>query len=349
MTARRAREPRTAADRASRPLACVLAIILVSLGSFGCNRQPEADDDGLDIVVSIAPLRGLVEPLLPEGAELVVLVPPSRSVHDWQPTPRTSRLIAEADVIVTVGLGLEPGIDRLVSRHADAGAQKVVFARLVGAAPSETRDAEPRHDHDHAEHHDEPAHEAAHEGESDQGHEHAVDPHLWLDPVLARRFVEAMRVGLGERVDAREADAVRARAEKLLARIDELHAEHERRLAPYRDRAIVTHHAAFTRLADRYGLRVAAVIRTIESAEPSPGRIREVVEAIEREGVDAIFLEPQFSDRAADRIAEAAGVRIGRLDPIGAGDWFAMMRANLDEITAKLGTPGPGHPAPEAG
>ena len=110
---------------------------------------------------------------------------------------------------------------------------------------------------------------------------------------------------------------------------------------------LVTHHAAWKRLAERYGLKIAAVIRPIESAEPTAEAIAGAVHAIQDQHIPVIFVEPQFSSKAAERIAAQTGVRIGHLDPLGDGDWFKLMRSNLDSLVANLAASGaPASPAP---
>jgi zinc transport system substrate-binding protein len=171
-------------------------------------------------------------------------------------------------------------------------------------------------------------------------HKHGVDPHVWLDPVLVLELVPAIRSAIQSATALRgepRAEELETKEADMLARVREVDQAYRTRLAPLAGRAIVTHHAAFDRLADRYGLRIAAVIREVESGEPTPGAIAHVVEAIRKESVPAIFVEPQFDASVGARIAREAGVELGHLDPLGNGDWFAMMHANLAEIVRAFG------------
>jgi len=104
----------------------------------------------------------------------------------------------------------------------------------------------------------------------------------------------------------------------------------------------VTHHAAFARVADRYGLEVSAVLRPIETIEPSPADIAGAKRAIDESGVGAIFIEPQFGGGEAERLAESAGVELVVLDPLGGGDWFTLMSKNLDALIEGLNAAGSG-------
>ncbi len=263
------------------------------------------------IVVTIAPLAGLVQELAGPEVEVTTLLPAGASPHGFELSPDDVRELAQADLIVAVGVGLEPWLERRLRSAPQLAGRAVAFADLVGIEFDRAHD-HGEHAHDHGDHAHGP-----------------VDAHLWLDPVLVAQFVRA----LGPRVtDGAE------RVEALAERVGQVDAEYRHRLEPFRGRAIVTHHAAFTRVAERYGLEIAEVLRRVDSAEPTPAEIAAARRAIDERGARAIFVEPQFNSTAAERIAESAGVALGRLDPLGTGDWFTMMRSNLDELVRVLGS-----------
>lgn len=303
------------------------AIISVLVVKF---RSPpggaSGGERGLRIVVTVAPLSELATLLAPDGSSVMILMPPGRSEHGYEFTPGDLAALAEADVLVYVGLGLEPQVEQFVQEHPRRDRQDVCFARAVGIFAAEE------------------SHEEHREGEQEHDeHGHgSVDPHLWLDPVLVRELVPVLSgaIGAAMRVTGQDSPAGAARQvqaeEDLLAKIDALDGEFRAKLGPFKGSAIVTHHSAWGRLAERYGLTVAAVLRPVESAEPTPGQIAEAVEAIRTKGAKAIFVEPQFDSEAARRIADSAGVKTRTLDPLGKGEWFASMRANLEALEGGL-------------
>jgi zinc transport system substrate-binding protein len=300
-----------------------LGVVLIP-GCRGGDAAEVREPGPFRAAVTIPPLDGLLRPLLPPGAEMYVVIPPGRSEHGYEFTPADVSALSKADLVVYVGLGLEPRIQRFLSLRATSLRQVVSFAEAVGLEEPGSAQPHPEHVHDEF---------------CDHGDE---DPHIWLDPVLCARLVPSLRAAI-ERSLEREGKLTEAERERLataeaelLGQIDELHHWAGEMLSPHQGKAIVTHHAAWGRLADRYGLEVAAVIRPIETAEPTPGAISAAVEAIRRQQVRAIFIEPQFNPGAAERIARAANVRIATLDPLGDGDWFAMMRANIESLADAL-------------
>jgi len=295
--------------------------VAFALVLWACGR-PASSGDGhagpTRIVVTIPPLEGLVRAIVPEGARITTLIAPGTSEHGYEPTPRDLADLASADVIVYVGLDLDPKIARFVREHPSLTRMDVCFAQVVGLGGEGTYDEE----HDHEEH----AHDAP--------HEHALDPHLWLDPALVRRLVPALGEAMSQaRGDGKDAPR---KAAALAERVTALDAELASTLAPIKGRAIVTHHNAWSRFAERYGLTVAAVIRANEGAEPTPEAIAASVEAVRSRGARGIFVEPQFSPAAAEAIARASGARLGVLDPLGKGDWFELMRANARALVETL-------------
>lgn len=307
--------------------ACAVLTAPTAAMAQGAGAAPgvkaPAKEAGLRVVVTVAPLKGIVESLLPPGSSVTVLMPPGRSEHGYEFTPKDLAAVGTADLVVYVGLNLETRLDEALAKHPREGRRAVGFAASVGIT------ADPHEGHDHDGHvHDETC-------------EHGVDPHVWLDPVLVGQFIpkvaDAVHVAGAQRgLDEAALKEITKREGELRARVDAVDARWRKELAPFKGRAIVTHHNAFPRPAERYGLRVAAVIRGVENAEPTPAKIAEVVDAIKREQAAAIFVEPQYDASAAARIAKAAGVKVAKLDPIGNGDWFAMMEANLKSLTENL-------------
>ncbi len=333
-----------------RLLCCILTCIL-GASLLACERaSPVAakrPPGAMRVVVTLPPLDGLVRPLLPAAATVKVLIPPGRSEHGYEPTVEDIMAIEEADLVVLVGMGLEPSVDAALRKRPRPYRHEARLGVILGLEDSHGGHAHDEHAHDehaHDEHgHDEHAHDDhEHEVRSDShthDHAHAVDPHVWLDPILVQQALpEIARLVKASVTESGLADpaSVDQSLAALLTRIAETDAAYRRDLAPLAGRAIVTHHAAFGRLADRYGLRVVEVIRPIEGAEPTPENIAQVSESIAKERVRAIFIEPQFDARGAKLIAERAGVKLGTLDPLGTGDWFTMMSSNLRELVDKL-------------
>lgn len=284
------------------------------LGLAGCDRRAASADGPPTVVVSIPPLISLVEPLLADGVRVVSLVPPGQSVHGFEPAPEQLALLGRAEAIVVVGMGIEERVGTFIQRSTFLSNKTLEMAQLAGVDTSGG-----------------PAHHHGHDHGPDTSCAHGPDAHLWVDPELARRFVRALPEYL-----PRELLGDPGVAEALVERIDVVDRAYANQLAPMAGQTIVTGHSAFGRLADRYGLVVAEVLRPIETTEPRPSQLAAVRDAIRDRSVRAIFVEPQFDGDVARRLAESTSVRLGILDPLGDGDWFAMMERNLASLVEAL-------------
>ncbi len=308
----------------------------------GCSPQSGERPPGeaMRIVVSIPALEGFMRDLAPKGAEITSLTPPGASHHGHEPTPGALGDLVQADVVALIGMGLEPQAERALEGTPRKWRRVVVFAEVAGVEGGGGG-----HDHGHA-HGDHHGHDHAHD-------DHA-DPHLWLDPSLVERLIPALRVAVQSSLEERGLLTTEDRARlddaerRLIAEARDVDAEFSRTITSLPTRVIVSHHNAYSRWEDRYGLEIAAVIRPIHSVEPTPGQIADAVRAIRERGARAIYIEPQFSAQAAERIAETTGVRVLTLDPQGDGDWAAMMRKNLESLAAGLGGESAPPEAPEA-
>jgi len=336
----------------------VLAIVVcvaaagaaVPLGSrVGTSLRGSKDGEvSYRAVVSIPPLKSLVEGCL-VGADgrsrlgpVEVLIPPGASEHGYEPRPSRLATLAKADLVVLVGMGMEPQVEKFLASNPRPGRRVIRFAEVVGMqAGGEGHD----HDHDHELDHDH-GHHHEHGDHCDHDHDHdhgSLDPHLWLDPVLVERLVGAIAAGVREDLVARGVLATpedRSRWDETVggagvAKVRAVHEDYRKALAAVSRRTIVVGHDAWGHLSRRYGLETVA-IKGLTASEPTPAAIQSVIDAIKAKGVTTVFIEPQLSQQAGRRIAQATGAKIAVLDPLGDGDWEGMMRKNLGAIVGAL-------------
>ena len=164
---------------------------------------------------------------------------------------------------------------------------------------------------------------------------HGADPHVWLDPARFERIVRRIGAVLGRP----------AAANALVVRLRRLDREYRAGLAHCARRDIVTSHAAFGYLAQRYGLRQVAITGLTPESEPTPGQLADVVRLVRQTRATTVFFERLVSPRLADTVAREVGARTAVLDPIegltpaeqSRGDtYLTLMRANLGALRKAL-------------
>ena len=176
---------------------------------------------------------------------------------------------------------------------------------------------------------------ATHEG-GEEGH--GVDPHIWLDPI--RYAAIAKRIGT-------ELDR-KTEAAAFADRLRSLDGEFRRGLSGCEHDQIVTSHAAFGYLTERYGLKQVAITGLSPEAEPTPRDLEQVVDEVRAVGATTVFFETLISARLAQTVAREVGAQTAVLDPIeglaekraAAGeDYFSVMRENLAALRKALACP----------
>lgn len=162
------------------------------------------------------------------------------------------------------------------------------------------------------------------------------DLHVWLDPVRFARIVSDVDDALG--AGASSAD--------VSVELNALDDEFRRGLARCERREIVTAHAAFGHLAERYGLEQLALTGSSPEAEPTPRELEQLIEDVRASGATTVFAEPLASDGVARTVAREVGARVAVLDPLeglsderlDAGeDYLSVMRDNLAVLREALG------------
>jgi zinc transport system substrate-binding protein len=311
-------------------------ILLLALGwSIGASlRAPKANawapvQRKLRVRTTSLPLYNLARTMGGPDVEVRNLLPPGVDPHEFALSPHDIALVDQADLLVMNGAGLDDFLMSAVRKARPRDNRRIVVASA----------GIPR------------LNAGSHEG--DEGaHGESGDPHMWLDPVFARRYTKViaaeMEGELRDRDEGQAATRVARRATALedeLARLDE---DYRRTLAPLQGRGFIAFHGAFAYLAARYNLRIAGVWQTTPGREPGPRDVAALLRMARDRGVRALLSEPQFSPRALEMIAHDARIPVYTIDPfetapnLDSADYIVAMRANLQTLVRALG----GKPSP---
>jgi zinc transport system substrate-binding protein len=294
------------------PWLCV-AVFLTAAG--GCDRGAPSGSAGKPVIVaSIFPLANLTEQLTGDWADVVLLLPASESPHHAELTPDKMTQLSHADFILVVGFGLDPWAEKGIEAADNKQLRVVRFSDLIadGASP---KGATPSNNH------------------------------LWLDPVLTSKFVQAFAEQLRQHYPDHAA-TIGAAAERLLSDLHRLDREYADQLTAVPERRLITFHNAFDLITERYGLEIVVRLTDIElspGGEVTPERIREALEAIRKYKLKVLYAEPEFPDQVIARLHEETGADVLQLDPQGNPavegyrTYQEMMRSNLKTLVKGQG------------
>ena len=179
-----------------------------------------------------------------------------------------------------------------------------------------------------------------HDDDDHDGHDHDVNAHVWLDPKLAAVQVQNIGEGLAA-ADPAHADAYRENAAAYTQRLLALDAELSAMLSPVAGERIITFHEAFPYFANAYGIEIAGVIEHEPGEEPGTREIAQTCDLVTSLGIRALFVEPQYPQKAAETIARETGAGIYTLDPVVSGDgtkesYETIMRENARVLLEAL-------------
>ncbi|MGE0453486.1 MAG: metal ABC transporter substrate-binding protein [Vicinamibacteria bacterium] len=145
------------------------------------------------------------------------------------------------------------------------------------------------------------------------------NPHYWLDPGNGRHIAEAIRAAL-----ARMAPAEAPYFAQRYADFDRRLAEAEKRwdalMAPYRGLKVVTYHRSWPNFCERFGLDVVGYVEPRPGIPPSPSHTLDLIQAMKRDGVKLILVEPYFDLRTPDSIARETGGKVVVMLPSVGGE-----------------------------
>lgn len=314
-------------------------VLLAVLAFFARNagRPRPTSSSPVPTVAVAASFYPLAEFARAVGGELVTvtqITPAGVDAHDFQLSPQHLLTIRAAKLFLYNGGGIEPWAERI---HDDTARQGVRVINMVEALGLQARSAAEEPEHVEEEHADEEenAHETLPGG---------TNPHIWVDPNLAKRQVEIIRAAFAE-VDPAHAVAYRENAERSVKELDALDAAFRTGLASCTHRTVIISHDALRRLVERYGLDFVPLAGLAPEEGTRPQQLAAVYQRARQENIRTVFSEVLVRSRAIETFAREIGAEVRPLHPLegltaaeqAAGKTFvSVMRENLDALRSGL-------------
>ena len=275
--------------RLVRVVVVVGVIVAVALAAIytAVTFKPAASSSGLTVLATFYPVYEFARAVGGDKANVSLLVPMTLDVHEFDPTPSSVQAVAQARVLVYNGAGLEPWIPSLI-----ASADNPHLVLVDSSANLSLLPVPP---------------------EFQKGNE-TVDPHVWLDPVLAKQQVANILDGL-IRADPADAATFTANAQAYDAKLDLLNEEALNVSANPATRYFVTFHEAFAYFAKEYNLTQIPIAGPFEE-DPTPGDIQNVIDAVHTYHLCYVGYESLSNPSISSSIASYTNATLILLDPI---------------------------------
>ena len=260
----------------------------------------------IDVVTTFSTLNSFVNGVGGKYVRSTNIVPVGASPETFQPTPRSIAVLNGAQLVVENGTGIDAWVDRMV-RGADVPRSRVLV--ITDGMPVV-----------------------------------GGNPHLWMDPVLAKTYVAKILAAL-VRIDPAHASAFKSNARAYDAKLDALTAWIRTKIAaiPPAKRQLIVFHDAWPYFAKRFGIHIVGSLVPAPGQEPNPRRLAQLVTLARKLHVRAVFAEPEYSAKLAHAFAGSADIKVVTDlydDSIGhravVSDYISMMRYNTEQLVHAL-------------
>lgn len=281
------------------------AVILFGLRYLAA--RPQTSDAGkLMVTTSFYPVYYLAGEIGGNKIMAVNITPAGAEPHDYEPTPQDMIQIEKSRLLIING-GIEPWAGKI--RKNLQGKQTQILEVNTGLVNQVSQ-----------------------------------DPHIWLDPVLAKQMADKIAQAL-VKLEPENATYFQTNVTILKVKLDQLDRAYREGLAKCRSNEIVTSHAAFSYLVDRYGLKQIAIAGLSPDAEPSLLDLARTADFVKMYQVKYIFFESLVSPKLARTLAAETGSRTLVLNPlegltqaeINSGqNYLSIMEDNLKNLRTAL-------------
>lgn len=284
----------------------VMGIISVPLAAVGAET--------MQVAVSIQPQAYFVKKIGGDFVSVTVLVPPGANPATYEPKPTQMVSISASRVYFAIGVPFEqawlPKFSSVNPSMAvvrtDAGIQKISM---------------------HTAHH----HGASqHQMKDDAGA--MRDPHIWLSPPLVKIQAANILNGL-KQLDSVHAKIYDINFRRFSEEVDRLDADLHRLFSNLGKVRFLVFHPSWGYFADTYGLEQIPI--ELEGKDPKPAVLQALIKEAKSSGIKVVFVQPQFSTRSAETIANAIGGEVMAADPLAA-NWEENLRRQAEKIKSAL-------------
>lgn len=231
------------------------------------NMQSRTNaSDKLTVISSFFPIDDFVRKIGRGLVQSSVLIPVGVEPHDFEPTINQIQALNSADALVYNDLGLENWIQKINVIH------KINASKGLNASYTDQRMI-------------------------------TLDPHVWLDPLLAKKQVENIRDGL-VMIDPNHKDNYFENAQSFLLELDRLDKIIRSELETCKKRDFISFHNSFSYFAKRYGITQHSISGSAPEAEITPTRLTEIIGLAKKLGLSVIYSEELVDPRYALVIAQ---------------------------------------------
>jgi zinc transport system substrate-binding protein len=289
-----------------------------------------ASNKPLRVVADIAPTHSLVSLVMGDLGKPDLLMRSGSSPHDYSLRPSDASRLAEADLVFFTSASLTPWLTRALAAVAtNTPAIELLDSKGSNSLELRTNNLFQSHAHEDIDH--------DHTKDAADKHANRVDPHAWLDPINAQRWLEAIAAELSV-MDPANSGTYHQNASTGHQALQELIGTIKARLKTVTGKPYVVFHDSYQYFETRFETYAQASISLGDGAPPSISQINHVRDRLAEFSGACVFSEPQFSDRLINTVTLGIDVKLGQLDPLGVNmePGPSLYRELMDKLTNEL-------------
>ncbi|ANU12623.1 metal ABC transporter solute-binding protein, Zn/Mn family [Planococcus halocryophilus] len=314
-----------------------LLLLLAACGKTSEEAQSiDNDDSKLQVYTTVYPLTYFTERIGGDLINVQSIYPAGSNEHTFEPTQQEMIKLADADLMFSIGLGLEGFIDNAKKTLEN---ENVEFVATADQITDEDLEAALGHQEDV----NEDAH--AEEAESDDGHDHgSTDPHVWMSPVLSEKLVESIKDSL-VKADPENAEVYESNYSELIVELETLDRSFDSLAERVSKDTFFVSHAAFGYLSEPYGFKQIAIAGLNSQNEPSQKELTEIVDLAKEYDLQYIVFEQNVSSNLTKVIQKEVGAEAIDMHNLGVltqenidneETYFTLMEKNLQVLETIL-------------
>lgn len=281
----------------------------------GCQSQGKSNpskQNSFEITTTFYPMYYFTKEIVQNKASVKMLTPSNTEPHDYEPSAKDISQIEKSHLFIYNADDLETWVPSVKSViQTDSSVKMIKASQGISLLKDE---------------------------------EHGNDPHVWLDPVLAKKEVKTIAKAI-IKADPKHQAFYRKNERKLLQRLEQLNKEYRTMTQHAKHKTFVTQHAAFSYLAHQYGLTQEAISGIDPEQEPSPKQLAQIEQKVKKQGIRYIYVEEQASSKVAQTVKNATGATLLPLNTLESlsykeqkegQNYFTVMNQNLKSLQKSL-------------
>lgn len=304
--------------------------------NFFMSQFSYAKTEKIKIVTSIPYLSDLVRQTTchSKAIELNNLIPYGSDPHSFHMTKNERISIENANLVIIIGADFEPWAHKI--RKSNKLKWLVVTEGMELKKIADEKQEHSPHNHPHEHEHEHHNHE----------HNHLeYDPHIWQSPLRTKLAAKKIASELKKLLPA-ESKIIEGCTKNYINTIDQEVNKLKKQLdtIPINKRKLATNHDALGYFASEFGLTIKSIVGLSDEAAPTAARLKEIINEIKQENINALFLESTGNMRNIKTVSNETGVKIGgtlysdSLGPKGSeaettiGMWQINIKTILDSL-----------------